>query len=315
IYLLPVQYAMFFLTYVISDIKHVKKNMKSIFMLLIPVICELPLVCVIYFFKLRGNAVSDAAVGIENFSYTDILNKINGCGYAVGFVIIAVVMFGIFGKGHKRLLFGLYPVICAVTVLNPVFAEYIARYITGVPVFWRLFWITGMSYIIAAAVISLYNYKKIFGIAASVLILALSGHIIYTPDSFAVADNIEKIDALARIIADYDDEGTESVIMIPEDIGLGIRQFYGGMKLVWSRYSRALYEETGRFEDINYAYNQLYTNKLYTPEIKDILLQYGTEYVLLYKDTKIFYRDKDGILNKMGQKSWSNEEYVLYVIS
>lgn len=315
IYLLPIQYAMYFITYVLSGIGHVKENIKSIFLLMVPVICELPLVCVIYFFKLRGDAVSDAAVGIEEFSYTSILSQINGCGYAIGFVIIAVVMFGIFGRGHKRLLFGLYPVICVITALNPVFAKYIARYITGVPVFWRMFWIVGMSYIIAAAIISLYCYKKMFGIAASVLILALSGHIIYIPDSFSVADNIEKIDAAAKWIADIgEEEGIEVAAMLPEDIGYGIRQYSGKTKLVWSRYSSALYEEIGKFDDISYAYNKLYSEKLYTPEIKEILLRYGAEYVLLYKDTKIFYRDKDGILNKMGGKVWSNEEYVLYGI-
>lgn len=302
IYLLPIQYAVLSLTYAAADVRRFFKNIKSNSMLLLPILFLLPYVCIIYVYKLRGGAIDVATAGIESFSYMDVLRKINGCRAALLVVVIAVIFFCIFEKGYKRLLFGVYPLICAVTALNPFLAGYIAKYITGVPVFWRLFWIVGMSYIVAAMILSLYCRKEMFGIASAGLILALSAHIIYTPDNFSLAGNIEKIESVtyevANAIADKD-----SGLMLPEDIGYGIRQYRGDIRLVWSRYSRELYEASGNFENIAGAYEQLYTGRICSQEIKEILLRYGADYVLLYKDT-------DGV-GIMGDIVWDNDKYYL----
>lgn len=68
----------------------------------------------------------------------------------IALFIIAFVYFIFFGKRTKRTLFVFAPVLLLLTFLNPALHEVVGRYLTSLPVYWRLFWLIPVFFIIAA---------------------------------------------------------------------------------------------------------------------------------------------------------------------
>lgn len=314
LYLVPIEYALFFTVYFIyALIGH--KVMKDVFSLILPVAGVLPFVAVYFLCLTSDNVVQIATDNAETLSYMHILKDINGTGIIIPVFILAVLFFAMQKKSVEKCIFAIYPFVGICTFANPLICRYVARYITGTPVYWRVFWLFSFNITICAAVISVYSivkkYRAVY-IVISMMIIILCGKPIFTGSFFEMADNFEKIDVVTKNTADaiLEREDEPNSLMIPEEYGYGIRQYTGKIIMIWSRYSSLYYQNEGSYDRIKEIYDLLYTKKSLNFNVYNGLCDFDTDYVLMYDDT-VFgddVRDKFQYINKYG-------DFVLYKIS
>ena len=246
-------------------------------------------------------------------SFAWVLKKIYGTGYVpVIYILSSVYM--IFSKNdHSGYLFGIYNIICFILVLNPLFCNLIAEYITGTEVYWRLFWMLQINICIAVCVADIYErIGRRYVAVAAVILLCLSGRVLIAHTDFEKAENPEKIAQIAKEVSNavisYDNDEHKR-LMIPEGHGYGVREYTGDIELAWSRYSRHEYEAAGTFAGIEALEYTIYSENTWTDEVSELLERYGINYV-------VFNRNMNNIEGMKASGSfsdiiWENEHVFL----
>lgn len=314
LYLVPLEYAMFFIIYFIYSLIY-KKGIKEPLWLVVPVVCILPFVA-IYLYNIAGDDTIQIAVsGAQSLSYAKTLRNINGKSIILPVFIICSVFFAFSRNRIEKYIFSIYPLAVICTIANPFLCTYVARYITGTSVYWRVFWLFQFNITICAAVIAGYNIvkkcKPAYFICA-VLLIILCGKPVITSEFFGVADNFEKIDTITKNTADAILEREQGVksLMMPEEYGYGIRQYTGRIIMIWFRYSRGFYQMEGSYDRIKEIYDSLYVMKQFDKNIYDGLCDFNTDYVLLYNDT-VIDKGVENMLMNIGRYG----NFILYRIS
>ena len=314
LYLVPLEYAMFFIIYFIYSLIY-KKGIKEPLWLVVPVVCILPFVA-IYLYNIAGDDTIQIAVsGAQSLSYAKTLRNINGKSIILPVFIICSVFFAFSRNRIEKYIFSIYPLAVICTIANPFLCTYVARYITGTSVYWRVFWLFQFNITICAAVIAGYNIvkkcKPAYFICA-VLLIILCGKPVITSEFFGVADNFEKIDTITKNTADAILEREQGVksLMMPEEYGYGIRQYTGRIIMIWFRYSRGFYQMEGSYDRIKEIYDSLYVMKQFDKNIYDGLCDFNTDYVLLYDDT-VIDKGVENMLMNIGRYG----NFILYRIS
>ncbi|MBR3834628.1 MAG: hypothetical protein IKJ73_09930 [Lachnospiraceae bacterium] len=286
LYLFPLAYAIYTLTYLI-----VKRNVRNCLMLCTPMICSLPFL-VMKLYLMQGTGVEPLILPDMKIVYSDVLKNINGSGYFMYVVILAVVINIIFGKDKHRYLLGIYPILCVVTFLNPLICQVVAEKITGIWVYWRLFWTLQMTFIIVGALSIIMDWLK----SKRILILFMFGVIIfscgkniYTRDNFDFALNAENISDTSKNVVDcLKNRDEESIkLMLPLEYAIEIRQYTGEVQLVYSRYVRSEYllnDDLETYSILQDIYSRLFTLKEYNDSIIEDLRLFETDYVGVYAD-------------------------------
>ncbi len=315
IYLIPIEYAIFFIVFFIRRLI-CKKSIKEMFMLTVPVIGILPFVAVyLYDFMSDDTMIKIVTDKAEELSYVRILRDINGTGVILLVFVICAVFFALYKKETEKYIFGLYPLVCICTIANPLICRYVAAYITGTSVYWRVFWLFQFNITVCAAVIAIYDivkkYKALYIVCAALTVM-LCGRPILTDRFFDRAVNFEKIDETAKNTVDAleDTKPKQVSLMMPEEYGYYVRQYSGRIIMIWSRYSYGYYQKEGIYDRIKEVYDSLYEGKNVDKQVYDGLCDYNADYVLLYEDTAIESDIKDAFEPVYGYGG-----FVLYKIS
>ncbi len=314
VYLVPLEYAIFFIVFSIHRlICH--KSIKELFLLTVPVIGILPFVAVYFYNFISDDTIKIATDKVEELSYAGILHDINGTGIILPVFVICMVFFALYKKKPEKYIFGLYPLVCICTIANPLICRYVAAYITGTPVYWRVFWLFQFNITICAAVIVIYDivkkYKAVY-IVCIVLTIILCGRPILTGQFFDKAHNFEKIDEITKGTVDAmaDTEPRQVSLMMPEEYGYGVRQYSGRIIMIWSRYSYLYYQKEGSYDRLKEIYDSLYETRTVNKHIYNGLCDFNTDYVLLYKDTAI-----ESSVEYALEPVYGYGDFVLYKIS
>lgn len=282
IYLGPLAYGIYVLTYTIFS-----KSKKNFVKLCIPVLCVLPNVIMKFLYLTRFSTIEDASVGYDSFDWMSWLTLVMGNRlYLIAIFSVLICLIIIKGDKTEKYLFGIYPLLCMVTFLNPFISKYVAGYITGVPVYWRLFWNLQLTFIVVDAIsiaLRIVKYRAVVLLMVVGIIVCQNGYI-YTRDNFDWIKNPENVNETSYSIVkslDKECKSEDVVLFAPEEYTYDIRQMTGKIKLAWSRYVHP--------DDLLENYNRFYFERLSTEEDINKLKEADVNYLALYKTTDISY--------------------------
>ena len=165
-------------------------------------------------------------------------------GFALLFAVGIIVIFILEKEKIKRYAFLWYSLVVLVFIYNPItlflsrkflepttFDQYYLRFFSLVPV------MVVIAYMFTLLATKLTGVKKLAGVIAACLIIAILGNCIYTEDWFTKAENRNKVPqdvvTICDIFADY--EGDVIRIMAPQDIAVYLRQMDSRFSMPYSR--------------------------------------------------------------------------------
>lgn len=291
-YLAPVLYAVYALVFLI-----LVRKWKEFFKLFIPAAGITPFVLwKIYLLISAGSLDSlSEGTGVNARSFYELATRYFGWNLAPLLLILAIVILAIRFKGQKedplRFFFLIATAILIVLFINPFTMPYVESYITGVGVYWRVFWLLQANIVIAAGLSTLCMLpaKKLLQSALVVFVscvLLISGHNMFLDeDVFESFDNPQKVSADTIMIADSIEEDViakdpdleeeeireilqDKVVLMPRDLSRELRQ-YKDIALIYYVYisnNYIQYQTKYEYSRLNALYKALYTYHHITPD-------------------------------------------------
>ena len=312
-YLAPVLYAVYALAFLI-----IVRKWKEFFKLFIPAAGITPFVLwKIYLLLSAGSLQSlSEGTGVNARSFYELATRYFGWNLAPILLLLAIIILAIRFRGQKKdplqFLFVISTAVLLVLFINPFTMPYVESYITGVGVYWRVFWLLQANIVIAAGLSRLVLLpKRKLAQSALVLfiscVLLLSGHNMFQDedvrDSF---DNPQKVSvdtigiasAIEADVASKDPDLTEeeirdlmaeSVVLMPRDLSRELRQ-YKDIALIYYVYvsnNYMEYQTKYEYTRMNTLYKALYTYQNADPEyVRKEVRFLGIDYVAIPSDTE-----------------------------
>ena len=290
-YLAPVLYAVYALAFLI-----IVRKWTEFLKLFIPAAGITPFVLwKIYLLISAGSldSLSEGA-GVNARSFYELATRYFGWNLAPFLFVLAIVILAIRFKEEKenplRFFLLISTVVLLVLFINPFTMPYVERYITGVGVYWRVFWLLQANIVIAAGLsrFCLLPSRKLLQSALVVLIsfvLLISGHNIFLDeDVYESFDNPQKVSADTIMIANAiekdvsakDPDLTEedirelmqkSVVLMPRVLSQELRQ-YKDISLIYYVYvsnNYMQYQTKYEYSRMNALYRSFYTYQNFDP--------------------------------------------------
>ena len=311
IFLIPFIYMPFGL------LKLIKVKWKDILSLLLS--CIPALIYILIYIILNQNVEEAFAVPRDEVNIIESLKSYQSTVYLIYYLISTIIIMFIGSKKAKR-YYGYVQLINLLTIWNPIFSNFIAKYFTSSAIFWRVFWILPIEFSIAYSltrILERINNRniKIFFVIISILILIIPGKFVY---SFDFAKNLENIseDVLQQInyILEQSENDDEIVIMTPPDPethGWTIRQVNAKIKLIYSRY---LY--IGKLKNEEEITNRIKLNQLYYGNSDCSITEFNKLAEQLKIDWVIVNSENTKMLEYMEQTNMQKKQeiaqYILY---
>ena len=312
-YLAPVLYAVYALAFLI-----IVRKWKEFFKLFIPAAGITPFVLWKIYLLISAGSLDSLSEGngVNARSFYELATRYFGWNLAPLFLIIAIVILAIRFKEEKekenplRFFFLISTAVLIVLFINPFTMPYVESYITGVGVYWRVFWLLQTNIVIAAgfSALCMLPAKKLLQSALVVFIsfvLLISGHSIFLDeDVFESFDNPQKVSADTIKIADAIEEDVsakdldlteeeirdlmkESIVLMPRDLSRELRQ-YKDISLIYYVYisnNYMQYQTKYEYSRLNALYNSLYTYQNITPDyVRREVKFLGINYVAIPAD-------------------------------
>ena len=196
-------------------------------------------------------------------------------------------------EGKLRFLLVVFALVLFLTFLNPLFCDFVSEHITGMVVYWRLYWILSMELIIAVAFalvienIGIRVAKYGVALAASALIM-ISGRYMYSKNFlFEPHQNYYKIPNEVLCVSDYVLEKKDNPVCIfPERISYYPRQYDTNIIVIGARQFVINQKKIG---DSEFTYAWLYysiylENRFDDENVRWALDEVGVDYI--YMDYK-----------------------------
>ena len=162
--------------------------------------------------------------------------------YFISFIVISIL-----GDKEEKKFFILIPIINMCTIWNPLFINFIAKYLTSSVTFWRVLWLLPVEITISYAItlvldkIPKIKYKIIFTVF-SVIIIVFCGKFAYTKqNAFYWPENMEKIPQYiikqTNYILDNSKQEEKIMVMAPGEPlhSCTMRQLSSKIELLYSR--------------------------------------------------------------------------------
>ncbi len=160
----------------------------------------------------------------------DLFVTYMGSGIIVGWFVLSLLYLFLKEKdSSKRVLFLYFPVIILLLYFNPLFVKIIYS-IIGEEIYYRFLWIIPISITISYVTVSAWSMLKgriqlLFG-AVCVLLVTISGRLIYLNQDFTVADNVYHVPkAVVEICDAIHVEGREVTAAFPVELVQYVRQY------------------------------------------------------------------------------------------
>ena len=171
---IPISYGVYTLVYLIYT-----RKIKDFLKLCIPAVLIFPLVIQKFVMMFSSTDVDAFSEGIEKFIYCKEIFKFLGESHILLLLIVAYVVIIIKSKRITSYMLVLYSVILFVLFLNPFVAQIVATKLTGVAVYWRLFWLLQSGIVIATAMTFIVFQVKKF-LPQILLVICMSWLVAYT---------------------------------------------------------------------------------------------------------------------------------------
>ena len=257
----------------------------------------------------------------EKISYAvELVDKfLNGHSGILLVYAIALVCILIIGNRTEKGLLIIPAIILFVTFLNPLLAEIVSEHITGVPVYWRLFWLLEIPLTITVAISILVGKCKeeniVIAAFIGMLFVAVNGEYILNSSGFEHRVNKYKLDVRTVEIADIinsDADNQEVRLLLPVEWSYGIREYCGNIELLLNRYTDGSFKAAGKEAELNELYTNL-VNPLYidqkwsAEEIEKRLKEFSVNYVVVLKDAM-----EQNSAGKDMKPIYENSEYIIY---
>ncbi len=193
----------------------------------------------------RFNGQIEAASYIpENFPkqvFLDFLGE--GKMYCVIYVLCCVWIWFQRDDKAKILCIGT-PVLLFIGIWNPVMAPIIAKTLTMVPSYWRVFWLLPIDFAIAYSAVTFVKQNKFTKIIFIILLsmVLMSGKYMFTDHNYFVrAVNKERIPDEVLVFGDIiTGNGGRHIVLANEKASTTLRQEYYNIELIVSRYQYIL---------------------------------------------------------------------------
>lgn len=291
LYLVPIAYFAYTTVYFVKY-----RDIQGSIKLCIPVFFSLPYVAMKLQILLSAGPITSITQGEEEFTYFNefydkFLNQNIIFALLVGCLVVYVIKKG--SDLEKTAL--IYPgIVLLVTFLNPFLSDFIAKTVTGVSVYWRMFWLFEFRFIIIVGALLYFSYetsKKIVPLIAVLFVVAGSGEVIYSDKFFEERENRYKIQNQSVWIADSiieDSNGKVKNLLIPGGANWEIRQYTGKVQLAWGRYTEDLYNmyDKENYDSLKKLHTQLYKEKEWDEEeVGRLLDKYEIDYLYVYNDS------------------------------
>ena len=324
IYLVPIAYFALvvggFVTY--RDIKNTCK-------LIIPIGIVIPFVLLKAYILFVSNLASGAS-GIEDITNgSETLNFISEfvekymANYS-GFILlyaVAILYLLIYGSKKIKAVIVVPPIVLMITFVNPFLMDFISRHVTGIPVYWRLYWLLEIPLVIVTMFVTMMQeeqgkFRKVFA-GIGVVIIAVSGSFILNGTGFEQRNNKYKLDFHTVQIVDSvnTDAQNQSVrLLLPLDWSYGVREYCGNIELLINRYTDETFQSSGKDNELEELYKEL-VNPLYVEkewdavELYTELKRYNVDYVVVLQDAL----EKNQIPGGL-KMIYNNEEYGIYQV-
>lgn len=312
-YLAPVLYAVYALAFLI-----IVQKWKEFLKLFIPAAGITPFVLWKIYLLLSAGSLSSLSegTGVNARSFYELATRYFGWNLAPFLLILSIVILAIRLKDQKsekdplRFFFLIATVILIVLFINPFAMPYVERYITGVGVYWRVFWLLQTNIVIAAGLSAfcMLPAKKLVQSALAVFvscILLISGHNMFLDeDVYESFDNPQKVSADTIKIADaiekevrisdpdltndeVQDLLKQNVVLMPRDLSRELRQ-YKDISLIYYVYisnNYMEYQTKYEYSRLNALYNSLYKYQNITPDYVHREVKFlGINYVAIPAD-------------------------------
>lgn len=181
-------------------------------------------------------------VPLEDVSLKQSLSYYGSNTYLI-FYLISVIIIALIGNKQAKKYFVLIQLINLLTIWNPLFSNFIAKYLTSSATFWRVLWVLPIETSIAYAITEILRQQKkvkikIITLTICIIVLILNGKFAYNKP---FAENLEKIpqyiiDQTNYILEVESEEECVTVLAPPEPLHSStMRQLNSKIKLIYSR--------------------------------------------------------------------------------
>ena len=271
-------------------LKLIKFKWKDILCLIISFIPVIIYAGIILLMAATGNGIQ---VPTEEVSLIESLKFYKDIIYLLLYGIATIIIMFIGSKTNKR-YFVYVQMINLLTIWNPLFSDFIAKYFTSSATFWRILWLIPIEFAIAYCIVRIFEKIRNQKIKMAVLLVSLI--ILIVPGKFMYASStlIENLENMPQCIIDQtnyileQDKDTESIMVLapPEPFhNSTMRQLNSKIKLIYSRdfYLEKLQNEQMIQERRNLQ--QIYThNFIYeTEKFNQLLKKYAIRWVIIDK--------------------------------
>ena len=271
-----------------------KKVKEAVGLVIKAALSMLPVILLLisYVYTYASDAAGSSYMSAAAPSWKDVLKRTFPEGYIWALFVAAFIIIVILWKRNKEasLLFAGTTAFTGAVYLNPLLSSLIAQKLTGVDVYWRIYWIVPF-YIMIAYAGGLFFTKRIVQAALGIcwgILVCISGKNMYAKDlHFTAHDNLYKIPTKAVLAADYlKAEDEEPVCLFPESISYYIRQYDPDIVVVKGRGMAGDDTMIGNSgKDYAWLYNEIYIEgNVESPEVREALHALGVEYIFYTED-------------------------------
>jgi hypothetical protein len=257
----------------------------------------LPLVLFAIGLKLSigGSPVFDNPDDLIRFNPPQIFSTYMGNGrwMFLGYIAVMLALFAI-GNSKIRLFYVYTPIILLLTIWNPIFAPWIARYFTSFATYWRVYWLLpiGMGYaLLLILLIQLKKWKSLVVSCVATLLIGFSigDAFIYTDPALYQTENPAKLPVNHIQAVQYlaDQNPYPDLVLTPEELAISVPQLTTKIRLFWSRsdyIQEFLFRENQRREfnrrlHLEMIYNPV--NEMTSEEILTEIESFGIDLVVI----------------------------------
>ena len=187
----------------------------------------------------------EAASAIPDHFVKQVFFNFMGDGwlYVVLYILCCIVIL-LKGDNKAKILCLGTPILLFLGVWNPLMAPVIAKNLTMVPSYWRVFWLLPIDFSIAYCAVLFYKKKKMAVIGEVILICMVmaSGKFMFTENNnFIGAENKERIPSEVLFFGNriVEDQGKQ-IVLANDNASTTLRQEFNDIELIFSRYQYVL---------------------------------------------------------------------------
>ncbi len=236
------------------------------------------------------------------------------------YYFIALFFIILFGNKRAKRYFIIIQILNLFTIWNPLFSDFISKYLTSSDTYWRVFWLLPLESTIAYAITILIarskNVKvKLLVIILSIIAIILPGKYVYTTK---ISENLEKIPQYiidqTNYILEQDKDSEKIVVLTPPGVlhSCMMRQLSSKIQLIYSRTSYV-----GKIDNVEEREDRLKMEEVCYSETHNYPIEDFNKLLEKYKVNWVIVSSEDQGTIEYMEKSIMNKNiemggYVLY---